>query len=411
LQASAGGIPFPQAAFLQAAIDSVDPATEPVPFIETRTISVAQLSNAPDTFDHYPIVLLNDIPRLPKSLLDKLIEHTLSGNGLWMILGPRTDPAFLAVVGKSPLASFSTSGRPALAAATQTATQPVAVSTDIREPNHPIFQLWDGVDQRNPLGGVTLREWWPITPESPQLHAVVATTTGDPLILDTDVGKTGGRLVIWTSPGGNDAWNNLHLVPNFTPLVNETLFHLASGQNSGQPRQIDTGSPILWTGPASHPIDSATLTLPNGTKRTLQPQLRGDTYLVGDRDTYEPGLYELRFSAPPTTGASPPPTVYFSVNIDAQELDPTPLSAEDLQWFKSQGYLRGVLTPETLPAALGAQPGGVEVWWMLGIVLFGLLLTEVIVTRHLARKQGAAVLEEAGILPAAAPALESAGAR
>jgi hypothetical protein len=425
LTAAPGPVAFPQAVFLQSAIDSVDPALEPTPFIELRTVNVAQMTSqggAPVRLDAYPVVILNDVPRLPKELLDRLTEHALRGNGIWIILGPRSEPDFLQALGRTPLASF-TAASPVQAsqiapagpgeggggvgggggAENPPATAPAIVSVDIRDPNHPILQLWSAVDQRNPLAGVTLRTWWPITPTSPQLRTILSTTSGDPLILEQEVGKTGGRLLLWSSPAGNLEWNNLPLVPNFTPLINESLFHLASsgarggGGGGAQPRHLEAGQPLLWTGPASQPIDSATLITPSGARRTLQPQLRGDTYVVGDRETFDPGLYELRFAAPPLTGATAPPAAYFSVNIDRAELEPTPLGAADYDWFKRRGYLKSILSQESVVEALGAQPGGVEVWWLLGILLFALLLVEVVMTRNLARLQSGQGLEEAGL--------------
>jgi hypothetical protein len=368
------------------------------------------------------VVILNDVPRLPRDAVDRLAEHAQRGNGVWIILGPRTDESFLtAVLTKTPLAPVT--ARPPLHVPVAVPSNdpagppPAPITIDIREPGNPSVALLTSA-QRNALVGVTLRGWWPVTPTDPQMHTVLATTGttgaqdggiggGDPIALDLDVGKAGGRVILWTTPVGNIDWNNFPWVPNFTPLVNETLFHLASGQDAGQPRQLEAGAPLLWTGPATAPIDAATLITPSGIQRTLQPQLRGNNYLVGDTDTHEPGLYQLQFTAPPTRGAAPPPAAYFSVNFDPAELDPATLSAADLDWFKRQGYLANFLTAETLPQALDARQGGVEVWWLLGVLLLGLLVVEVAMTRNLARQQGA-TLKDAS-LAAAAPATAAAG--
>jgi hypothetical protein len=402
-----GAAPFPHAAFLQAAIDSTDAALEPTPFIQLQTVGVAQLTAqagaAPVRLDNFPVVILNDVSRLPREAVDRLTEHALRGNGVWIILGPRSEHEFLQLLGRTPLAPFTVAApvQAAPADASPGTPSPV-VSVDIRDASHPIFQLWAGAsgDLHNPLAGATLQKWWPLTPTSPQLRIITATTSGDPFILENDVGKAGGRLLLWTSPVGDLDWNNLPLVPNFTPLVNESLFHLASGSGGaagGQPRQLETGMPLVWTGPASRPIDTATLITPSGARRTLQPQLRGESYLVGDRDTFEPGLYELQFVPPMTAGAVALPPAYFSVNIDRSELDPTLLSAADGDWFRKRGFMKGTLAPDAVAGALGAQPGGVEVWWVVGILLFGLLLAEVVMTRNLARQQRGEGLKDSGL--------------
>jgi hypothetical protein len=129
----------------------------------------------------------------------------------------------------------------------------------------------------------------------------------------------------------------------------------------------------------------------------LTVQLRGDSLFVGDNDTFEPGLYELRFTPPPTQGVIAPDPVFYSVNLDRGELDPTPLATADFDWLKQHGYLKEVLTEETLPKALGAQQGGTEVWWLLGVLLLAFLLLEVWMTRNLAKQQGTNAVNEAGL--------------
>ncbi len=408
LTRSSGTSPLPQSAFLDAALQAGNPAADPVPLVDTKIISLSQLTargSSAVRLEDFPIVVLNDVPRLPREIVDRLADHVQHGNGLWIILGPRTELDFLNnTLGKSTLAPLTALPimHPPAPPATATAPAP-PVTIDIREPANPVLAPFILSDQHNPLAGVNLFAWWPITPGSPQMRTILATTTGDPLALEMDLGTTGGRVILWTTPIGNTQWNNLPLVFNFAPLVNETIFHLASGQNAGQPRQLDAGAELIWTGPASQPIDSAALLTPDGSPHTLQPQLRGENFILSDKDTYEPGLYELRLVPPPAAGTTPPPPIYYSVNIDRTELDPATLSPADLDWLKHQGYLKAVLTTETLAQALGAQQGGMEIWWILGLLMFVFLLLEVFMTRNLARQQSGSTLD-AGLAGAIAPA-------
>jgi hypothetical protein len=225
------------------------------------------------------------------------------------------------------------------------------------------------------------------------LRTILATTTGDPLALEMDVGKVGGRVVFWTTSVSDIGWNNLPFVRNFVPLVNETLFHLASGQSQTQQRQVDAGGSLVWTGPATPPISAATLITPDTTTRSLQPQLRGDKYVVQYKDTFLPGLYELRFTPPDV-----PQPVYFSVGIDRAELDPATVASADIDWLKERTFLRDRITLETLPAAINAQRAGYELWWITGLLLVMLLIGEVIMTWRLARKQTDVDVEHAGLV-------------
>ena len=399
---------FPQAAFLVAAMQPVDSTIDPVALIEPKVISVADLTGSMGNaaLRAYPIVVLNDVPRLSQGMVDLLSEHAQAGNGVWLILGPRTEPGFInEVLAKSVLFPMKTDGivkaadlQPS-ADAGATATPPAFVSVDVKEPTNPAVTLLThgGAAEHSALAEVTLRAWWNITPVAPNMRTILATTNGHPLVLEMDMGRLGGRALVWTTSVGNLAWNNLPLVPNFVPLVNETLFHLASSQDAGQPRQVDAGQPIAWSGSAAQPIDSITLKYPDGATRTLQPELRGDHYYAEERDTAQPGLYDMQFSSPARAGATAPPAVYFSVNIDREELDPTVLSPSDVDWFKGHGYLRGVAAVSDLPQAMQATRGGRDLWWMLGVLVLGFLVLEVLMTYRLVRQQAGETLAEEGL--------------
>lgn len=408
-----GGAAFPAAEFLTAAMQPVDPTIDGVALIDPKVISIAELADSGGgvRLEDYPIVILNDVPRLTLEMANKLAAQAQAGNGVWIILGPRTEQSFINdVLVKSQLAPISAKGiaKAPVAAGGAVGIPAEPVTVDIKEPANGALAVMTASGgsggEHSALSDVNLRAWWQVVPVAPEMRTVAATTTGDPLMLEMNLGKLGGRVVLWTTPVGDLAWNNIPLMgASFVPLVNETLFHLASGQDAGQPRQIDAGGVIVWTGPNTQPIDSATIVSPDGASRTLQPELRGDHYYVADNETSVPGLYEMRFTAPPRSGAVAPPTAYFSVNIDRAELDPAEISPADVDWFKSHGFLKGVLNDQTLLKAMDATQGGYELWWVLGIFLLGFLLVEVAMTYRLAREQAGASLEEeglAGVMPA-----------
>ncbi|MCL2640049.1 MAG: VWA domain-containing protein, partial [Phycisphaerales bacterium] len=340
--------------------------------IVPKTISISELATT--RLENLPIIILNDVPRFPADLARRLADHVQQGNALWLILGPRTEATFLnTILAKTPLF-------PA------TVTAPVhipptapAIAADIKEPENPAFAALTAA-QQNALAGVTFRAWWPLTPTSPNLRTILATTTGSPLILETDLGTAGGRIIIWTTPNYSPQWNNLYISgSSIVPLVNETLIHLASAKKRNLPRSLNPGDSILWNGPSTPPIESATLIAPDGTAQPLQPQLRGDRYFITTK-VLTPGLHQLTF-----TPATIPQPVYYSVNLDPRELDPAIVSAADIEWL-TPTHLTARLTPETLPKALDAQPTGLELWWPLAMILMMLLLLETFTTSRLAKK-------------------------
>jgi hypothetical protein len=382
---------FPAADFLLFAMQPMDPSVSPDTLIVPKVISVADIDTA--RLEDFPIVVLNDVPRLPAATVARLAAYTQSGHGLWIILGPRTRDSFLTnILAKSPLL-------PATVKSSTTVATPVSI--DIRDPDNPTVAVVTAA-QRNALAGATVSAWWSLTRMSPDMHTILATTTGeggtnagggDPLVTEMSLGNNGGRVILWTTSAYDPAWNNLPVVPNFTPLVNETLLHLASSQAQAQSRDLDAGQTLLWSGPALPPIDSATLESPNGAAHPVQPELRGDRYILTSNDTHAPGLYELHFSPP-----SIPQPVYYSVKIDRAELDPAILSSADFDWLKTNHYLRDNLTPATLPKALNAQVGGAELWWLLAVMVLALLVIEAFLTSRMVKQQTTVDPETAGLL-------------
>ena len=82
------------------------------------------------------------------------------------------------------------------------------------------------------MTGAVTKQWWSIVPKDGDGTVVLAGENGDPLVLERPVGTAGGRIVVWTT-SADGSWNNLPLLPNFVPLVNETVYHLASGTTAG----------------------------------------------------------------------------------------------------------------------------------------------------------------------------------
>jgi len=396
LTPAAGPADFRDAQFLLAAMNPAEVTTDSATLISPRVVSVSDIGSIP--LENYPLIVLHDVPRVPAETIARIAAHVQRGNGLWIVLGSRTQESFLKdVLAKSPLL-------PAAIKNSHAAGPQERIGVDIREPTNPMVSLLVAAE-RNSMAGMAIRQWWPLTPAGPEMRTILATTKGDatdssgerggedPLVTEMDLGGNGGRVVVWaTSIDGR--WNNLPLAPNFVPLVNETLFHLAGGLSKGQQRQLEAGQTLLWTGPAQQPVESVKITLPDGQSRSLTAQLRGNQYVFSFSDTNMPGLYELRFS--PRTIPQP---VYYSASIDRRELDPAVISTAEAQWLRERNDLQDRLTPASLPAALVARHTGTELWPLLAFLVLALLISEVFLTRRLVRLQTDIHPEDAGLLP------------
>ena len=351
---------FPSAQFLAAAMQPLDPARAQSALIVPTIVSAADSSSA--NLDDFYAVVINDVPELPPDAEQRLADYAADGHGVWVILGPRTRAPFISGPQQARLAKLSVK-EPAPRSA------PNSPAIEIRSPANPMIALIASSD-RSALAGAATMKWWPLRAEDGDDQIILATADGDPLILEHPVGNNGGRAVIWAT-SADGAWNNWNLMPNFVPLVNETIYHLCApilrGQKNGS---ITAGSPILWSGPPKPALQSADVTLPDGTiDRDRKPTFRSGQWEFQYPNTFEPGLYQVKFTA---SGAMPP--VYFGVGIDPRELEPTVLSEQDLLWLGDHAQTQ-TIHADQIAAAIARQPGASEIWkWLAGVLLLSLLL-------------------------------------
>ena len=368
--------PFRSSQFLVAAMQPVaEAAQEATALVQPKVVSASAAEG--EKLDDFAAVVVNDVPALSGGAAEKLAAYARAGGGVWLILGPRSDPALIG--SQLARAGLLTAKVREKRSAGATGAAP---AVELKAPLNPMVALLAAAEH-NALTGTVTRQWWAVTPGDGDEQVVLATAGGaDPLVYERPVGRNGGRVVVWcTSADG--AWNNWPLVPNFVPLVNETVYHLAGAwTRSAGTGRLDAGSPLEWSGPAQPRVKSASITRPDGTVVTRQPTLSNGRQRLNYNDTAEPGLYTLRFD--PTEVPQP---AYYGVSIDRRELDPAPLSEADDAWLKSRGFIERRITRDELASALGGVNKGVELWKWLGLGVLALLVFETLMTRRMIRLQ------------------------
>jgi len=310
---------------------------------------------------------------------DKLVDYARSGHGVWMILGQRTDPSFIT----------QELGRAGIFTASLKDPKPhgetTPQSTDLKDPRNPMVSLVASA-QRDAFSGALAAKWWSLQAGDPDAAVILASTTGDPLVLERPMGRNGGRIVVWcTSVDGE--WNNWPLMPNFVPLVNETIYHLSSGQTRGlDNRALHAGEPLVWTGSTAHPPQAIDVTLPDGTiDGNRSPTLANGRYEFRYNDAFLPGLYALHFTP---TDIKPQP-IYYGVGIDPKELDQRSLSTTDQKRLADAGFLDDdhAISIDDLSAVIRRENPGTDLWKWLAMFVMLNLLAETYLTYRLIRVQ------------------------
>ena len=348
---------FKDSRFLQAAMQPDQPS-----LVQAKVMSIADSVSA--KFDDYAVVVINDCPTLPTALRDRLADYVRAGHGLWFILGSKAQRVLLEK--DLPGAGFFKCELKDL----KTAADPSASGVQVKDPNNPMVSVF-AAGERNALTGADTRKWWSLKPADADTQVILTSNSGDPLIMERPFGSNRGLVVVWAT-GTDGSWNNWNLMPNFVPLVHETLYHLASAQMRGlENHGIDAGQPIEWAGPAKPAVQSVQITLPDNTTVQRPATFNNGRWILTYPDTYLPGIYKLQFT--PTEIQS----VYYGVNIDRKELDATALGPDDVDWLKKGNFLDptyATISAADLPIIIRRENKGMELWgWLGGFLLLGLV--------------------------------------
>lgn len=198
--------------------------------------------------------------------------------------------------------------------------------------------------------------------------AVALLSSRDPLLIERPFGK--GRVILATHALDNSWRTNLHRLPDFVRLAHELTYYLA-GTRSAE-RNLVPGQPIVFTPRPEEPPGNITVQSPDGNTRTL-PAVTWPVVVDG---TMDPGAYKL------TTPAGR--QVYFAVRTDPREAVLTPCSEDDRK--KVADIVPGlshVEAEDDPKKAASSVPVSKELWWLLLLIVLGLLVFELWYTRKL----------------------------
>ncbi|HEX5243650.1 MAG TPA: BatA domain-containing protein [Tepidisphaeraceae bacterium] len=359
---------FSASQFLAAAMQPVDLHSTAPTLIQPKIVSAADSSR--EKLDDYDVVVLNDVAQLPPDVEGRLLDYADSGHGVWVILGPRSQESFITQAlgpGRARLTRLSLKGTAPI-----NASAPPALV--IRSAANPMIAMI-AASERNALVGAVVKQWWPVVPGDGDDQTVLATADGQPLVFEHPVGGNGGRVIVWAT-SADAAWNNWPAMPNFVPLVNETIYHACAPQTSLEAQgSVPAGGAISWSGPANPAVQSVSITLPDGSiERDRAATFRNGHWEFQYPNTFLPGLYQMRFMP---TGVPQP--AYFGVGIDRRELDPATLTAKDHQWLHDNKFADEISLAQ-LPSLIAQNDRGAELWKWLAVFVLGSLMLETLLT-------------------------------
>lgn len=393
--------------------------------LQPKQITVAELGQV--NLNDYPVTILNDPVwgagpgALSGPVAGRLLEYVQTGHGLWLIMGPnvaRSESFYKQELAKAGLFAGKLGARGQMKTVPPGDTDGSALGgggLSVRLPEHDALMSL-AQSAKDPLSAAVVQQWWQVQPDLTRQRVLIsrsvsaehkpagvagASGDGGAIVLEHDLGSLGGRVLLWTTCL-EDGWSNLRFLPALVPLVHESIYHLAitaAQERSGGrfEQNLTAGAPLVYAQSAPN-IGVVTLQLPDGQSKTLTPQVRGGKLLYTQEDTFQPGLYKL-VATDDRQAVRRKRDMYYAVNLDRRELDPTTLSNADIQWLKEHYFIKDRLnSPRAVADVLGVSEGGLELWPYLAVLLLLLLLLETALTKHALRLQSPPHEKDGGVL-------------
>jgi hypothetical protein len=190
-----------------------------------------------------------------------------------------------------------------------------------------------------------------------------------PLFVEKSFGK--GRVVLSAVPLNNEWRTNLTDLGDYVRLVHELVYYLAASR--GGDVNLEARQPIVFRPSDGELPGPVTIQPPDGAARRVAVK---EWPLVFD-DTRETGVYKL------TTDTGK--VQYYVVQPDGGESDLTPCNEEDrLAVSRLLPTTKYVFQPNDVLSSETNAEAQFDFWWLLLLLVIGLLAFEVWMTRRIA---------------------------
>jgi hypothetical protein len=355
--------------------DALAPARDPNPAVLVRVMPIngfdavhltQDLGDQPGTAPR--VLVLSNVPRLTPAQQEGIENFLAQGGGVLVTCGDRCEPKdyndalFRGGQGWLPAALLEPIGSEDDAAK---AARPIAASFF-----HPAVELF----REMAFGGLADARFprrWKVSLTGAAVSTPIAMLTGaEPLLIERPY--RGGRVIMATAPLDNSWRTNLTDLPAFVPLAHELVYYLAGAR--GAEVNLSPGEPIRYRPGDDSQSGSVTLQPPDGEPKPIDV----NSWPLVYEETREPGVYLL-------SGSDGKPH-YYAVQHDPRESQLAAASDDDKK--KVAALIPNMIyvnSAEEVTDALTKGSITKELWLLVLLGVFGLLFSEIWMTRRMAR--------------------------
>lgn len=363
--------------------------------VEPKVVKARELETFGE-LNKYRVVILANVPRLTRAVIDRLEEFVREGGGL------------LIAPGRHAEADFYNRWRTPAGRLLAPATMGERVTPKDNPPHfelktftHPALQLIADTSQSD-AGLALVRTLWTLTVDTtdPDVRVCGQLENGAPLLVERKIGK---GYVLMTAIAMDRRDSNLPSLKCFLPLIHELVYYLAAPMapdpnvrpgveyvlelTAAMPGlNVKTNMFASYRAAQNPPVE---VILPSTNRVTAVAKPVGDRLAIRFAATLEPGLYRVVIPAAlaarvDATNAAAGVEMPFTVVSHGQDAAMRPLTESDVSQVKNRVGMFVAKSREDMITAFGGNVPGREIWKYLALCALLLLVAETAFTRWIA---------------------------
>lgn len=319
------------------------------------------------TLKDYSVVILSNVPQIDGTFLSALSDHIKSGKGILVFLGSEVDlrnynenlnrvlslPLFTETIGDIG------ERKPYLSLGKIDYSHPIfsgVFEKDKRQVESPVFYFLTRIKT------------------NPKDETIIQFSNGDPFLVESKLDQ--GKVLLFTS-AIDPNWSDLYLKGLFVPLLNRSVFYLASN-SSNMAKEFYVMDELTANLSKADNLTDFQIKKPDGNISRIIPQIGSSSLKIGFKDTDEAGIYSLNNGEKIFA--------QWAVNTDPLESE---LSGMDMKKFNNligNYFLSSIDGGQNLTEKIKAARYGRELWkYFIGLALV-LLIAEMFIAKEPAHK-------------------------